>query len=47
MDESQEKWLYSSADHFGEDFVGDGEEGDWTPLSDLLSILPFRDKAII
>ena len=35
----------ASADHFGEDFVGRGEEdGDGTPLPDLLLVSPFGEE---
>ena len=43
--EVRKEWSYSSADHLGNDFAGDGEEGDRAPLPNLLSISPFRDKA--
>ena len=44
MDEIRDEWPNSSTHHFGEDFVGGGEEGDHAPLTDLLSISPFRDE---
>ena len=44
MDWVQEEWPYLSTNHFGEDFVSCGEEGDRPPLSDLLMVSPFGDK---
>ena len=34
----------AGTDYFGEDFVSRREEGDGTPLSDLLPVFPFREE---
>ena len=34
----------AGSDHFGEDFVSCGEEGDGAPLLDLLSVSPFGEE---
>ena len=41
MNEVRNEWSYSNIDHLGDDFIGGGEEGDWAPLPDLLSVPSF------
>ena len=44
MNEVRKEWTYSSADHLGEDFVGNSKDGDRAPLPNLLSITPFWEE---
>ena len=44
VDQVRKQGAEAVADHFGEDFVSRREEGDGTPLSDLLPVFPFREE---
>ena len=45
MDQVRKKGMDATTNHLGEDFIGRGKEGDRAPLSDLVSVPTFGNKA--